>query len=128
MTFEISDPRATSRLINLLLADPRTFIYCVDIRTQRFVYASRGARRVFGRSPEELCAPDAPQASEFLTEPSEGDDGAEATMGRVLRVRHKDGSLRWLQAREVVYETDSLGRVTLMLGLCQDVTDGRAIK
>lgn len=124
MAFELTDGRVSSRLISLLVDEPTTFVYCIDMRTKRFVYASRAARRLLGRGPDELCAQDAPPVSEFLVEPNE-DGSGEATMGRVLRVRHKDGTLNWLQTREVALETDALGRVTLMLGFGRDVTSRR---
>jgi signal transduction histidine kinase len=97
------------------------------MRTERFVYASSGAQHVFGRSPEELCALDAPKASEFLSE-FDGEEAEDATFGRAIRVRHKDGTVKWLQTKEVVLKTDSMGQVTQMLGVCQDVTAGRTIK
>ena len=124
MAFQITDNKVSQRLVKLLVDEPTTFVYCLDMRTQRFVYASRAAKRLMGRKPDELCAPDAPLASEFLAEP-DGEHAGEQTHGRVLRIRHEDGKSRWLQTREVVLETDAFGRVTLLLGFGRDVTRRR---
>lgn len=126
MAFQITDQRACAKLVGLLLNEPNSFVYCIDVRTQRLVFASRGCQRLFGRSSDALCAPDAPLITELLTDVSDVEDtgGAAATLGRTVAVRHADGTRRWLATREVVYETDSSGQITHMLGYGRDITRG----
>jgi len=39
------------------------------------------------------------------------------------RIRHRNGSYRWFESREMVFERDSYGTATKILGFAQDITD-----
>jgi PAS domain S-box-containing protein len=68
---------------------------------------------------------------EDLARTMEALNGAEALAGRETRereyrMRHADGSYRWLRSREVVFTRTPEGRVRQVLGLAQDITQSRA--
>lgn len=121
MAFQITDQRACAKLVGLLLNEPNLFVYCIDMRTQRLVFASRGCSRLFGRSADALCGPNAPPVTDLLRE-IEDEGGTDATLGRTVSIQHVDGSRRWLLTREVVYETNESGHITHMLGYGRDIT------
>ncbi len=123
MATEITDPGIRKRVVDLLLDEPSAFVYIVNMSTQRFVFVSSSASRLLGYSCEELCSEDAPLVSDFLISP-EGEKGGEATIGRMLTVRHCDGTTRYLESREVVVGSDGAGGI-LLLGYGRDVTRPR---
>lgn len=110
--------------MTLVVDEPTTFVYAIDMQAQRFVYASRSSIHLLGRTPDELCASDSPGVGEFLVAESQ-ETGGDPTMGRTLSLRHADGTTRWLQAREVVLDQDASGQIRLLLGYGRDVTRPR---
>jgi PAS domain S-box-containing protein len=47
------------------------------------------------------------------------------TLEHEYRMRHADGSYRWLRSREVVFSRTPEGKVRQILGMAQDITDSR---
>ncbi|HEY6319068.1 MAG TPA: PAS domain S-box protein, partial [Acidimicrobiia bacterium] len=97
--------------------------------TGRFVYASPSHERVVGYAPEELLGR---QAIELI-HPAEREDVAAAFAGQILehrppvpvehRIRHRDGSWRWIESIAVnLLDDPAIGGV-LVDG--RDVTDRR---
>lgn len=95
----------------------------------RFVYASPSHERVIGYTPEELLGRPAIE----LLHPAERDDVAQAFAGQLLehrppvplehRIRHRDGSWRWIESIAVNLLDDPAISGVLVDG--RDVTDRR---
>ncbi|RME03790.1 MAG: PAS domain S-box protein, partial [Deltaproteobacteria bacterium] len=107
-------------------------LYVYDLAEQRYEFVNAQIRRILGydaaafmemtrRQQRELVHPE--DRSHFdgtllrLTE-SRDDEIVEVN----FRMRHADGTWRWLQCRSVVFSRDPGGRVTQILGSVHDVT------
>ncbi|WP_336921085.1 sensor domain-containing phosphodiesterase [Aquipuribacter sp. SD81] len=102
-------------------AHPDEFVL-VSTREHRIVFASSGVFDVLGRLPTELAgrlveefvdAGDAP----LLSDPA---DATTVPGERLLRVRHRDGTVRYLRSRTDLVEDEALG--ARVVSLCRDVT------
>ncbi len=112
----------TRRLIDLLLEEPSTFVYVVDLETQRFVYANETSSELLGYRPYELLDQSAPDMSRCFRATR---DDAEATLGRTRTLRHRDGSERWLRTHEATLK-DKKG-APLLIGFGYDITLHREV-
>lgn len=140
-TRDISERKeAERRLLNnqyfitrLMQALPN-FIYVYDFVENRNVFANAGLTKLLGYTPEELQAMGS-NALPTLVHP----DDQNACMEGIRRVRtaqddsyyytttyrlkHKDGSLRWIQDQGVIFKRADDGTVEQILGSVTDITD-----
>lgn len=109
-------------------------LYVHDLIQQRNVYVNRQIEQL-GYTPEaiqemgdtvlsQLLHPEdlaiASQASDRLAHLQDGE------ISEIdYRVRHADGSWRWLHCREMIFARDETGRATQILGSAEDTTEQR---
>lgn len=124
--------RESQQLFRMIADASPDLIYIYDKIADKNVYANRELFTMLGYSVEDVQA----LGSSFIPTTIHPDDLAgvmafgarlEASgQGEVLeheyRIRHADGSYRWLYAREVLLSRDPAGRSHLLLGVAQDVT------
>jgi PAS domain S-box-containing protein len=109
-----------------------TLLYIYDLVENRNVFISPQIETIIGMSMEEIAGA-GPALLANLFHPEDlprigvhhqglrerpGDGPREIE----YRMRHKDGSWRWLLSRDIVYETDMHGLGRRILGSAQDVT------
>jgi diguanylate cyclase (GGDEF)-like protein/PAS domain S-box-containing protein len=110
-------------------------LHVFDLAEQRNIYANRQITDILGYSPDEAqamgadylpgllhpdnltCLEDARARSSRLA------DGE--VLGFTYRMRHKNGSWRWIHSRETVFERAEDGTVRQVLGVAQDLTEWR---
>jgi diguanylate cyclase (GGDEF)-like protein/PAS domain S-box-containing protein len=122
---------ANSFLTAVLLASP-DYTFITDVRTGAMVYGSKD-RDLLGRTTAEtekigaeviisLVHPDDQEAIRALNLSAEN-----ASDGDVLelrfRLRHADGSWRWMSRHVVPFRRDASGKVIEVLGVIRDVTE-----
>ena len=118
-------------------ADP-DIIYIYDLAERRNVYTNHEMLHVLNYSPndfremevghvESLLHPDDLATLKMRNERLRG-----APVGTVsddeFRMRHADGSYRWLHARETILELDADGFPKRLLGVAQDITRRRQME
>lgn len=137
---DISDRKAAEEALaeaqrfsqGLVEAAP-SLLYVLEIDEQRISYVSPQSEALLGYSVSEVSALGAdllhgmvhPEdtavvADHQLRFTEKGESGP---LDVEYRVRHKDGSWRWLSSRDIVYRRDALGRPTALLGSALDVTE-----
>jgi PAS domain S-box-containing protein len=108
-------------------------IYVFDLVLDRLVYCNQALHSMLGYSPDDLHR----MGSSLMWTLLHPDDRIAISETRAqiaaaaddeaieseYRVRHADGSWRWLAAREVVFLRDDAGRPRQVLGTVMDVTD-----
>ncbi len=110
-------------------------IFVFDLSTGQNVYANDTITQLLGYTPEEMAEipemlgrvivpDDLPDVEAFF----EGMRTAAASETRVNehRVRHRDGAIRWVEARVTPFALAADGSVTQVLGLARDITAQRA--
>jgi len=107
-------------------------LYIFDLVAQRNVYVNHQVLAILGYTPAEIDE----QGATFFVDRWHPDDldTIQQTIERFAtladgvfvelkyRMRHKDGSWRWLSARDVVFERDEAGNPTKTLGTAIDIT------
>ncbi|MGF1458658.1 MAG: PAS domain S-box protein [Leptolyngbyaceae cyanobacterium] len=107
-------------------------IYLYDLSEQRNLYVNQEIGQTLGYSPEEIQA----MGAELLRRLMHEEDWnlyqshwvrlMAAQDGEVLefdyRMRHRDGSWRWLISHDTVFARNAEGQVTQIVGSAQDVT------
>lgn len=110
-------------------------LYILDPVAWKNIYVNYQSLEILGYFPEEFQK----GGSEFMRGILHPDDLVTlstnqdfwqiAQDGQVLtteyRMRHKNGSWRWLRSREVVFARDDQGKTTKILGTAQDITDNK---
>jgi PAS domain S-box-containing protein len=128
--------RAREHFIQRVTDASPDIIYVYDHQQQRSVYANREVATVLGYSTDEirqlgtdllatLFVPEdfarVPEMRQQLMNAADGE-----VVEFIYRARHKDGNLRWLFSREVVFARDADGCPTQTLGFAQDITARKA--
>jgi PAS domain S-box-containing protein len=107
-------------------------LYLFDVRRGRSVYVSRAVERVLGYTPRDMAA----LGENFVVRLVHPDDRArlEAENRRfavladgelvehAYRMRHADGSWRWVRSRDRIFSRGPGGDPELILGVTRDVT------
>ena len=131
-----------ARLLDEVLRSQRLFegiadaspdmLYLFDLRRGRNVYVSRSVERVLGRSSREIAAvgdafyaqlvhpDDVPVLKEQNALFATLSDGE--LVEHEYRMRHTDGSWRWVRSRDRVFSRTPEGEPELVLGVASDVT------
>ncbi len=113
-------------------------IYVFDLDEQRNVYSNHELSHVLGYDEDELCEMESgalaqvlhPDDLQSLTMRNERLIGAPAgtVSENEFRMRHADGTYRWLRSRETILEVGPDGRPRRMLGVAQDITRRRQME
>lgn len=108
-------------------------LYLYDLRSQRYIYASKEITSILGYTPEELHKlpdggildlihpDDLPAALKRQKEEVLQLKDNEVSEGS-FRMRHRDGTWHWLTVREVIFSRDEQGRPTQIMGVALDTT------
>jgi PAS domain S-box-containing protein len=123
--------QASRTMAESIIASAPYFIYVFDLPTNRNVFASEGLRDVLGISPDELQAMG--DASTDLIHPDdyasvvESVNRLRANPSEVMheleyRLRHKDGSWRWVSDQARAFHQEADGTVSQILGTAIDIT------
>ncbi len=124
------------RFVESLAEANPSIIYLLDSKANRITWTNNRISALLGQTPAEICA----KSYECLVaEMLDPDDavrlGLESLKARSehigdgpmrsfeVRVRHADGSWRWLSHRDVVFRRDEAGRATQILGTAEDFTE-----
>lgn len=110
-----------------------TLVFLYDMMQRRLLYCNDQAEVTLGHTPAELQR-FGPGTIRRLVHPADldtliGTFGQYATLpdGGMLeaeiRLRHRDGSWRWLLIKITVFTRDDLGRVRQVVGSAEDVTE-----
>lgn len=110
-----------------------TLIYIYDVEQCKNIYFNSELKNILGYTPQEIEAMDQSLASSMI-HPDELQStvqhyqnlftlGPGETLSREYRMRHKNGSWRWLYTRETIFTHDQQGRPRQFLGGAIDITD-----
>lgn len=121
------------RLIHLVAEASPNLIYIYDLEKQCNIYTNREIARILGYCTGEIPAfdlqffqtivhpEDLAQVNQHLQrfETAEDSDIFEIE----YRVRHADGSWRWLWSRDTIFNRDRNGKPQQIIGAVQDISD-----
>lgn len=109
-----------------------------DVIKNRVVYSNRYLAEMLGYSPQEagqmgeaqvtaMLHPDelaaAYEHSRQVAQLPEGE-----SLEREYRIRHRDGSWRWIYARSTVFSRDTQGQASMVLSVNLDITERKLIE
>jgi PAS domain S-box-containing protein len=132
---------ATDQLSDTILASIPALVAVYSIATGHYVYVNEAIERVLGYTPEEflrggiafavsLVHPDdvaallAENAAALERVRQQGftTQGSAPMLTFEYRMRHKDGSYRWLHTTGTIFDRDEQGLVTQVLNVSVDIT------
>ncbi len=110
-------------------------LYLLDISKESTLYLNQQTTTMLGYSPKEIYL----KEPQWLEEQLHPDDkhlyydkpsrfinlSDNEVLSTEYRFRHKDGQLRWLNARRVVFARNAHGIPTKILGLVEDITGSK---
>lgn len=111
-------------------------IYIFDFELGKTIYVNKQVEAVLGYSPEELQAGGIPFI-ERLIHPDDlnqlmarGDRWLLLSEGQIFetefRVKHADGTWRWINTRDTLFVRGSDDRIKQIIGTAQDITERKA--
>ena len=110
-------------------------MYVCDLIEQKNIYANASIEHVLGYRVEEILAigpwmlsslihaEDAIKMPDYLQQVEAGSEGDIFEIE--YRVRHKDGSWRWIVSRDTVFAKTAEGKLKLILGTGTDITENK---
>ncbi len=125
--------RASERFVQQIADTMPDILYIFDLTLQRNVYSNRQIGESLGYTSEEVQAmgdavlptllhpDDLPHVLQHQTMQIGAPDGV--ILPIEYRMRHRDGSWRWLLSREVVFSRTNAGNPCQILGVAQDITE-----
>jgi PAS domain S-box-containing protein len=125
--------RASERFVQQIADTMPDILYIFDLTLQRNVYSNRQIAESLDYTPDEVWAmghavlplllhpDDLPRALHHQTIQAGAPDGV--ILPFEYRMRHRDGSWRWLLSREVVFSRTDDGKPCRILGIAQDITE-----
>ncbi|HEY9803284.1 MAG TPA: PAS domain S-box protein [Leptolyngbyaceae cyanobacterium] len=127
--------RESKHFIEQVISHSPQLLYIFDLITGSNVYLNRQSEEILGYTPEEIEQ----RGAEFFLDVLHPDDlpllernlkhWQNAADGEVLtteyRMKHQDGTWRWLRSREVVFARDENHCPSKILGTTQDITDNK---
>ncbi|MBD2252411.1 PAS domain-containing protein [Nostoc parmelioides] len=127
--------RESKHFIEQVISHSPQLLYIFDPIAGSNVYLNRQSVDILGYTPEEIQQ----RGAQFFLDVLHPDDlpllernleyWQNAADGEVLttecRMKHQDGSWRWLRSREVVFARDENNRPTKVLGTTQDISDSK---
>lgn len=109
-----------------------TILYLFDVEKQSMVYINREVFFVLGYSPDEVLDWNSAitekiyHPEDYHLLPGRKQSGknfqqADSMMQYECRMKNKEGELRWLLVREIVFKTDDKGNIIQILGAALDI-------
>ncbi|TAH18980.1 MAG: PAS domain S-box protein [Cytophagales bacterium] len=107
-------------------------IYIMSLETLGMEYMSREVRNLLGYNEQDFIkqpdftislyhAEDYPSVAANIRHSMSMRDNELNVFS--YRIRHRNGSYRWFESKEMVFERDNYGTATKILGFAQDITD-----
>ncbi|MBE9178576.1 PAS domain-containing protein [Oculatella sp. LEGE 06141] len=140
MATDISDRKRTEAalrhsrdFVQRITDDSPHLLYIFDLVAQRNTYVNRQIAAILGYTQEEVNQQgaaffldrwhpdDLPHIQQNVQRLESMADGV--VMELEYRMRHQNGSWRWLQSRDVIFERDDTGRPIKILGTAIDITE-----
>jgi PAS domain S-box-containing protein len=127
--------RQSKHFVEQVISHSPQLLYIFDPITGNNIYLNRQSEEMLGYTPEEiqqrgvqffldvLHPEDLPLLTDNLNHWQNAVDGEVLTTE--FRMKHKDGTWRWLKSREVVFARDKNNRPHQVLGTAQDITDSK---
>ncbi|MFN3403698.1 MAG: PAS domain S-box protein [Cytophagaceae bacterium] len=121
----------TRLLIQQIAEASPNILYVFNIQTKKLVYVNNIVKDILGFTPEQFTL-FSPEELKLLIHPDnylnikkwmQGFASENKVVESEIRFSNSKGEWRWLLKRETVFKKDSNGQPTLILGLCQDVTE-----
>ncbi len=125
--------RTSERFVQQIATTMPDILYIFDLALQRNIYSNRQIAESLGYTPEEVQAmgdavlptllhpDDLPCVLQHQTMQADAPDGI--ILPLEYRMRHREGSWRWLLSREVVFSRTDAGNPCQILGVAQDITE-----
>ena len=133
----VAELRHNRHLLRRIVDLVPSLLTIYDLGQQRNTYANRQTEQLLGYTSEELAVfgegellltilpPQSRQLmAEHLAEMADLADGETRTLE--YRLRHRDGSIRWLQTTHIPFMRNAQGQVLNLLGVSEDITERRA--
>ncbi|MCS7070142.1 MAG: ATP-binding protein, partial [Anaerolinea sp.] len=125
--------RESQRFIERVTTAMPDAVYVYDLIERRSIYNNNKIADILGYTPEIIEAQGA-GLMEWLLHPDDyvrqqaGEErfwraGDGDIIESLYRMRHADGSWRWVNLRDIIFQRDEQGRPTQILGIAQDVTE-----
>ena len=126
----------TTRFVESVMRVAPTVLYVFDLREGRNVWVNRSITDALGYSEDELASmgalvlpalmhpDDLRRYDEHFERLLVLDEGERARFE--YRMRHRDGSWRWLSSEEMAYARDEAGAVRQVVGSAHDITEAKA--
>jgi diguanylate cyclase (GGDEF)-like protein/PAS domain S-box-containing protein len=120
------------RLLESIMGTMPDVLYTIDLDDSILLFSNRSISSVLGYAPDEeadsdspffetyLHPEDLPHLPDRLEKYQQTDDGA--FIETDYRLKHVSGSWRWFRSRDTVFERDSEGTPTQIMGIAQDIT------
>jgi PAS domain S-box-containing protein len=116
-----------------------TVLYLFDLKESRVTYANKEIKEALGYEPEEVIAmgnlftPSIYHPEDITKSPEEyggykSNFGQQPIMEYECRMKHKYDNWRWMLVREMIYQRDSSGVPTSVLGAALDITDRKEME
>ena len=124
----------SERFINTILRTVPNFIYIYDLIENRNVFSNASLTTIMGFKPEEFQALETNIIGEMVHPDDisvlmdninriKSSTEEYVRYSLIYRLRHKDGSWRWVQDQAVIFKRDEAGVAQQMLGSVIDVTE-----
>ena len=127
--------RESERFTQQIADASPNILYVYDLIEQKNVYANASLTHILGYTTEELQAM-GPQILATLMHPEDltkrpdylqqVETGCEGEIFEIeYRMRHKNGSWRWLMSRDTVFAKTAEGKLKQILGTATDITESK---
>ena len=125
--------RGSEEFLRRVTSVTPTLLYVFDLTAGRNVWANRALHEALGYGRDALDAlgpsllpqlmhpDDLPRFGEHAARLATLADGAVVSF--VYRIQRADGTWRWLESREMVFQRDAAGRVEQIVGGATDITE-----
>ncbi|WP_460676711.1 PAS domain S-box protein [Hymenobacter coalescens] len=127
--------RRSQRLLARINDTLPTLVFLYDMRQRRMLYCNDQVEAVLGYAPAELQRLEAGRIrtlihpADIATVTTAFRPYASLADGSLLeaeaRMRHQDGSWRWMQIKLTAFDRDDTGRVRQVVGSAEDITERR---
>ena len=127
----------TQRFLEAVVNTAPSFIYIYDVIENSNVYSNHALTKMLGYTPQELKAfgenaipalihpDDVQQVCDNIAMLDDPDYDNTQNWYLVYRIKHKDGSWRWLQDQGCIFNRTEDGRAREILGAMVDVTEAK---
>jgi PAS domain S-box-containing protein len=125
------------RLLQSIVSTIPTYLYVLDLRQRQITFANDGLLQMFGRSLDEISKMTRAEVFATMYHPDDietirrGVNMLRHSAGEKLdltyRLKDRSGQWRWLSDRCTVFERDTDGTVTRLLGSAIDITEQKRV-